>query len=163
MRHTVAHSRTESSEIILPADLNAMGGVFGGRLVSLIDKTAAIAAIKHTRGPVVTLSIDSLVFRKPVTNGSILTIRASVNRCFTHSLELGVSALTLPPGAEEPEHVCSAYLTFVAVDRQGMKRAIEDVICETVEEKRRWEQALMRREHRLSLRERFAAGGEAAP
>ncbi len=152
---TVSAGKTESSEIILPADLNSMGNLFGGRLVSMIDKVAAITAIKHTRGNVVTLSIDSLVFRRPVTSGSIVTLKASVNRAFTHSLEVGVIALTLPPGASEHETVCSAYLTFVALDENGKPRRVNDVITETPEEKRRWEHALIRRNHRLSLHERL--------
>ncbi len=162
-RMTVSDGKTESSELILHADLNSMGNLFGGRLVSMIDKVAAISAIKHTRGPVVTISIDSLVFRRPVTNGSIVTLKASVNRAFSHSLEVGVIAMTLPPGATEAEKVCSAYLSFVALDEDGKPRPVHDVITETEEEKRRWQQALIRRNHRLSLRDLLDRGEGCAP
>ena len=148
----MARSKTESSEVILAGDLNGRGYLFGGRLVSLIDKVGAICAAKHVRGVAVTLSIDNLVFREPVTNGSILIIRASVNRVFKHSMEVGVIAKVLLPGAEDSErHVCSAYLTFVAVDENGRPREISPVIPETAEEKRRYGQATIRREHRLAL------------
>lgn len=155
MEHTVASTYTESSEFILPGDLNSLGYLFGGKLVSWIDKVGAISAIKHVRGTVVTVSIDNLIFRKPVTDGSILTIRAAVNRAFNHSMEVGVVAETLAPGTESPVHVCTAYLTFVALDRAGKPTDIPAIVPETEEERRRYEQALIRRNHRLSLAEQL--------
>lgn len=147
----MARTHTESSEIILPGDLNALGYLFGGKLVSLIDKVGAISAIKHTRGMVVTVSIDNLIFKKPIINGSVLTIFASVNRVFEHSMEVGVVANNLPPGEEIPQHVCSAYLTFVALDTNGKPKTISPVIPVTAVEKRRYDQAMIRRNHRLTL------------
>jgi acyl-CoA hydrolase len=155
MEHTVASTYTESSEFILPGDLNSLGYLFGGKLVSWIDKVAAISAIKHARGTVVTVSIDNLIFKKPVTNGSVLTIRAAVNRAFAHSMEVGAVATTLPPGHEVPEHVCTAYFTFVALDKDGKPRAIPPIVPGSDEEKRRYDQALIRRNHRLSLAEQL--------
>jgi acyl-CoA hydrolase len=149
--NTVAQSRTESSEIILQSDLNSMGHLFGGRLVSIMDKVAVISAIKHNRGPMVTLSIDQLLFRKPVRVGAILTVKASVNRVFHRSLEVGVVVVSLPPGGTEPELVCSAYFTFVALDAEGKSVAIPPIVPESEEEKRRFEQAGIRRQHRLDL------------
>jgi acyl-CoA hydrolase len=158
MESTVAKTQTQSSELILPGDLNNLGYLFGGKLVSWIDKIGAISAIKHTRGTVVTVSIDNLVFKKPIINGSVLTISASVNRAFTHSMEVGVVATNLPPGAEVPQHVCTAYLTFVALDNQGKPKQIPPVVPETEEEKRRYDQALIRRNHRLSLAAELGKG-----
>jgi acyl-CoA hydrolase len=155
MEHTVAATYTESSEFILPGDLNGLGYLFGGKLVSWIDKVGAISAIRHVRGIVVTVSIDNLIFKKPVTNGSVLTIQASVNRAFKHSMEVGVVANTLAPGHETPEHVCTAYLTFVALDKEGKPTEIPPVIPESEDEKRRYAQALIRRNHRLSLAEQL--------
>ena len=155
MEHTVASTYTESSEFILPGDLNALGYLFGGKLVSWIDKVGAISAIRHVRGTVVTVSIDNLIFKKPVTNGSVLTIRAAVNRAFKHSMEVGVVAETLAPGADEPVHVCTAYLTFVALDKAGKPTDIAPINPETEDEKRRYDQALIRRNHRLSLAEQL--------
>jgi acyl-CoA hydrolase len=149
---------TESSEFILPGDLNSLGYLFGGKLVSWIDKVGAISAIKHVRGTVVTVSIDNLIFKKPVVNGSILTIRASVNRVFEHSMEVGVVANNLPPGQEIPQHVCTAYLTFVALDEKGKPQPIPHVIPESDEEKRRYEEALIRRNHRLTLADKLGKG-----
>lgn len=161
MEHTVARTHAESSEMILPGDLNSMGYLFGGKLVSLIDKVGAISAIKHTHGVVVTVSIDNLIFKKPVTDGSILTIRASVNRVFTHSMEVGVVATTLPPGQETERHVCTAYLTYVAITKDGKPVEIPPVVPQTPEEKRRFEQALIRRNNRLALQEEIRRSSQA--
>jgi acyl-CoA hydrolase len=145
-------SRTESSEIILQSDLNHLGHLFGGRLAGIIDRTAAISAIKHARSAVVTVAIDSLVFRRPVRLGSILTVRASVNRVFTKSMEVGVSVWSLPPDSSaEAEYVCNAYLTFAALDAEGKSRVLPPVVPESEVDKRRYEQAGIRREHRLAL------------
>lgn len=151
----VSQSRVESSEIILQSDLNSMGHLFGGRLVSIIDKIAAISALKHAHLAVVTLSIDQLVFRKPVKAGAIITVKASVNRVFHHSMEVGVVAMSLPFGILEEEHVCSAYLTFVALDMSGKPVEIPPILPETEDEKRRFEEAAIRREHRLNLQARL--------
>jgi acyl-CoA hydrolase len=158
MENTVAHTQTQSSELILPGDLNSLGYLFGGKLLAWIDKVGSISAIKHTRGAVVTVSIDNLVFKKPVINGSVLTIRASVNRVFSHSMEVGVVAINLPPGEVVPQYVCTAYLTFVAIDEHGKPKKIPAIIPETEEEKRRYEHALIRRNHRLNLATELGKG-----
>lgn len=155
-------TRTESSELILQSDLNHLGHLFGGRLASIIDKTAAISAIKHARSAVVTVAIDNLIFRRPVRLGSILTARACVNRVFNKSMEVGVSVWSLPPDSPDPEYVCNAYLTFAALDENGRSRELPPVVPETQEEKRRYEQAGFRREARLALQERIKAGQEKA-
>jgi acyl-CoA hydrolase len=148
---TVGHTRTESSEIILPGDLNNLGFLFGGRMVSMIDKVAAIAALKHVRAVVVTLAIDSLTFKQPVKGGAIVTLKSCVNRVFKHSLEVGVVAETLNPGEDDSQRVCTAYLTFVALDAEGHPKNISPIVVETPQEQRRFDEALIRRNHRLRL------------
>ena len=81
-RKKADESRVEMTEIILPEDTNQYGNVWGGRIMALIDKAAAIAAIRHSRSNVVTASVDSLVFRAPVRLSHILRLYASVNAAF---------------------------------------------------------------------------------
>ena len=76
-------SRVEMTEIVLPEDTNQYGHVWGGRVMALIDKAAAIAAVRHSRSNVVTASVDSLVFSAPVKLGHILRLLASVNAKYT--------------------------------------------------------------------------------
>lgn len=160
---TVAQTRVESCELILPSDLNATGCLFGGRLVTIIDKIAGISAFRHVRHPVATLSIDHLVFRKPVRAGSVVTVKASVNRVFNRSMEVGVIAMVQSSAVAEEECVCSAYLTFVAPDASGKSMELPPILSETGEDKRRFEQAGIRREHRLALQAQLGKTGKALP
>src|SRR5437867_11470482 len=85
------------TEIVLPEDTNQYGQVWGGRVMALIDKAAAIAAIRHSRTNVVTASVDSLVFRAPVKLAHILRLYASVNATFRTSMEVGVKVVAEDP------------------------------------------------------------------
>ena len=153
---------------MLFSDLNNYGSIFGGRLVSLIDKTAAISARKHAGGAVMTVAIDSLVFERPAGNGSILTVIAAVNRVFRTSMEVGALVTALEPDSSDEERICRAYLTFVALDADGNPTKPPAVVPESEDEQRRYEGAGIRRQHRLELRDRLAhhalrsAGGPAA-
>ena len=151
----VRESVTEYSELALPNDANGLGNVLGGKVMHLVDLAAAMAAIRHARRPCVTAAVDSLHFLHPVRIGQLILLRSSVNRVFRSSMEVGVQVETETLMTGQKLHTCSAYLTFVAVNREGKAVAIPPVIPETEEEIRRFEQAAERREYRLALRERL--------
>lgn len=142
----------EYTELTLPNDANQLGSLFGGKLMQYVDLAASISAARLSRSAVVTASIDSLVFLRPIRIGQLVVIKSAVNRVFRSSMEVGVKVFVedLPTG--EVSHVSSAYLTFVALDPSGRKLEIPPVIPETEEEKRRYEQAATRRAYRLALR-----------
>ncbi len=144
----VVESQSERSEIVLPADTNAIGNLFGGRLMQYIDLVGAMAASRHARAFTVTASMDHLDFVAPVKLGELLILKASVNRAFRTSMEIGVRAMVEDIRAQRMRHVSSAYLTFVAVDRDGMGIVVPQVIAETEHQKRRYEDAGRRREMR---------------
>src|SRR5436189_610983 len=150
----VRESASEYSELSLPNDSNGLGNVLGGKVMHLVDLAAAIAGLRHARNPVVTASVDNLAFLHPVHIGELIILRASVNRVFRTSMEVGVKVVTEKLLTGERLHTCSAYLTYVALDREGKAIPIPPVIPETEEEKRRFEQAGERREYRLELRNR---------
>ncbi len=146
---TVAASQAERSEIIFPSDANPVGNLFGGRLMQFIDLVGATAAFRHARVITVTASMDHLDFVAPVRVGDLLVLKASVNRVFRTSMEVGVRAMVedvLHDGGLR--HVSSAYLTYVAVDRGGQRVEIAPVVAETEHQRRRWEEAGRRRELR---------------
>lgn len=151
---TVAESQSEMTEIVLPNDTNLLGHLLGGRLMHFIDLTGALAAYRHTRTPVVTAAMDHIDFIRPVHLGDILTLKASVNRAFAHSLEIGVKVWAEHTLSGEIVHVASAYLVFVAVDTKGHAQQVSELRAETPDELRRYADALRRREHRDSERER---------
>src|ERR1700687_3433559 len=124
----VADSISEMVELVLPNDANPLSSLLGGRLMHWIDVAGALAALRHARDYVVTASTDHLDFRFPVKVGDLVIFKSSVNRVFKTSMEVGVKVWVENPCTGERHHVSSAYLTFVAVDREGRKLAVAPVI-----------------------------------
>lgn len=151
----VRDSQVYTTELVLPNDTNQLGNLLGGRLMHWIDITAAIAASRHAGRVCVTASVDELNFHDPIRLGEIVVLQASVNRAFTTSMEVGVvvTAQNTHRGAP-PRRANNAYLTFVAIDEQGKPVPVPPIIPETEEEKRRYEEALIRRQLRLAHRQK---------
>lgn len=148
---TVNHSIVEMIELVLPNDTNVLGNLLGGRLMHWIDIAAALSAARHSNLVSVTAAVDNLVFHHPVKLGNIVTLKASVNRAFNSSMEVGVRVEVEDIGTGEVKHSNSAYLTFVGLDKETKQPAkVPQIIPETNEQKRRYEQALIRRKQRLS-------------
>ena len=150
----VSESQSERTEAIFPADSNALGTLFGGRLMQFIDLVGAMAASRHARTYVVTASMDHLDFVAPVRVGELLILKASVNRAFKTSMEIGVRAMVEDVREQNLRHVSSAYLTFVAMDSSGKRIEVPQVIPETGHQKRRFDDALRRREMRAGETQR---------
>jgi len=144
----VSASQSERSEIIFPADTNALGALFGGRLMQFMDLVGAMAASRHARSFTVTASMDHLDFVAPVKVGDLLILKSSVNRAFRTSMEIGVKAMVEDVREQKLRHVSSAYLTFVAVDAAGNSIEVPQVIPESEHQIRRYEDAGRRREMR---------------
>lgn len=144
----VRDSQSEMAEVIMPNDANPLGNLLGGRLMHLIDIAGALAAHRHSRSYVVTASMDHLDFLAPVHIGDLLILRSSVNRAFRTSMEVGVKCWVENYIQGSTRHVSSAYLTYVAVDQQGKHVPVPPVAPEGADEKRRYEDALRRRELR---------------
>ena len=149
---TVRETQHETSEIMMPQHANNLGHVFGGVILSMMDRTAAVAAIRHARGNCVTVSVDRVDFREPIHLGDLVIMRASVNFAGRSSMEIGVrvEAENLIDGVRR--HTNSCYLTFVAVDRNGRPVAVPELTPETPDEVRRFQAASERRRRRLEER-----------
>jgi acyl-CoA hydrolase len=145
---TVASTQSEMTEIILPNDTNTLGDLLGGRLMHFIDLTGAMAAYRHSRTFIVTAAMDHIDFIQPVHLGNLATLKSSVNRAFTTSMEVGVKVWAENTQTGVQRHVASAYLVFVAIDKDGRRLKVPELIPETADEKRRYADALLRREHR---------------
>jgi len=149
----VRETAHEYTELTLPNDANSLGTLFGGKLMQYVDIAAAISASRLARSPVVTASIDSMTFLRPIRIGQLVVLRSSVNRVFNSSMEVGVKVLVEDLMTGEQAHVSSAYLTFVALDREGHRvNHLPQVVPETPEEIRRFAAAGVRREYRLKTR-----------
>ena len=150
----VCESQTEMVEMVLPNDANPLGDILGGKVLHLVDIAAAIAAQRHAGRFVVTASLDHVDFRHPIRVGELVLLKASVNRVFRSSMEVGVKVFSENPLTGERRPTNSAYVTMVALDREGKPTAIPPVIPETEEQKRRYQQAEARRRYRLERRDR---------
>ncbi len=148
---TVKASQVEMIELVLPNDTNILGNLLGGRLMHWIDISAALAASRHCNNVAVTASVDDLNFHFPIHLGNIVRLKASVNRAFNTSMEVGVRVEVEDIKTGNVIHTNSAYLTFVSVDSETKKPVkVSEIIPETPDEKRRFDQALQRRKQRLS-------------
>jgi acyl-CoA hydrolase len=152
----VSQSVVTMTELVLPSHTNSLKSIFGGVIMSWIDIAAAICAQRHSQRPVVTASIDALNFIAPVYVGWVMNLKASVNFVARTSMEIGVRADAENPIEGKKFHVASAYLTFVALDQYGKPMPAPQVIAESADEKRRFQDAMKRREARLRLRTNLA-------
>lgn len=152
-----AASQATMTELMMPHMANNLGNVFGGVVLSLVDRVAAVAAIRHARNPCVTVSFDRVDFHEPIYLGELLIARSSVNFVGRTSMEVGVriEAENLLTG--DKRHTNSCYVTFVAIDKEGKPVPVPPVLAETAVEKRRYEAARERRRRRLEERRAEAA------
>ena len=153
LTRTVPESQHESSQIMMPGDANNLGHVFGGVILAMMDSTAAVAAIRHSRSACVTASIDRVDFREPIHLGDLVVMKASVNYVGRTSMEIGVRVEAEDLQTGKRRHTNSCYLTFVAVDRSGRPIEVPELKPETPDETRRFQAAGERRRRRLEERQ----------
>lgn len=154
----VRASQHETSEIMMPQHANVLGHVFGGVILSMMDRTAAVAAIRHARGNCVTVSVDRVDFREPIHVGDLVVMKASVNYAGRTSMEVGVRVEAENMVSGVRRHTNSCYVTFVAIDRNGRPIEVPHVIPETDVERRRFAAAVERRRRRLEERNAEESG-----
>ena len=146
---TVRESQHVTSALMMPTDENALGHVFGGAILAMMDKTAAVCAIRHSRCACVTVSVDRVDFREPILVGELVHNKASVNFVGRSSMEVGIriEAENMLTGVRR--HTNSCYMTYVAIDSDGRPVEVPLLVPETAEEKRRFAAAGERRRLRL--------------
>jgi acyl-CoA hydrolase len=156
---SISESRSEYSEICLPNDTNLLGNMLGGHVMHLVDLCGAIAGMRHARETVVTASIDQMTFLHPIHVGELVMLKSQVNRVFRTSMEVGVKVWVEHLQTGKLRHTSSAYLTFVALDKAGNRVVLPQVIPETDEDKRRFEEAAERRAYRLASKDKTRKRG----
>lgn len=135
--------------LVFPNDLNTHGTLFGGRVLELGDWLCGIVAKRHSGSVCVTLGIDTVRFHAAATIGDILVLKASVNRAWKTSMEIGLKVFAEDFQTGDRKHIFSAYFTFVAVDENHKPTRVPEAIPESAEEERRFEEAESRRQKRL--------------
>ena len=147
-----AESATEMVQVVLPNDANPLGYILGGTVMHLIDIAGAIACHRHTRSLLVTAAVDDLQFLHSIKVGDLIILNARVTCAFTTSLEVQVEVHSEETLTGRRQLTSRAFLTFVAIDRDGRRVKVPPLIVETEEEKRVCEEAHSRRAARLGKR-----------
>lgn len=139
------------SEVMTPEKANFAGNIHGGHLLRLLDQVAYACAARFCGNYVVTLSVDEVVFKKPIYVGELVTFHASVNYAGKSSMEIGIKVIAENLTTQEQRHTNSCYFTMVAVDNKMKPMRVPTLQLRTEREKRRYEEAKQRREMRLKL------------
>ncbi|MBI4056910.1 MAG: acyl-CoA thioesterase [Elusimicrobia bacterium] len=137
------------SDVMMPADANLQGNVFGGALLKMIDKVAGVCAHRHSERPCVTVAMDRVEFRTPVHVGDFVVMEAQVNYVGRTSMEIGVEVYAEDLNRGERHHTNSCLVTMVAIGPEGKPCSVPPLKLESPEEKRRSQEAQSRREKRL--------------
>jgi acyl-CoA hydrolase len=144
-----AASETEMVQVVLPNDANPLGFILGGTVMHLIDIAGAIACHRHTRTLLVTAAVDDLQFLHPIKVGDLIILKSRVTCAFTTSLEVRVDVFSEETLTGRRMLTSRAFLTFVAVDRDGGRLHVPPLLIETDEDRRVSEEAKARRQERL--------------
>lgn len=149
---TVAESRVEMTELVLPEDTNPRGSIFGGRVLALIDKCAAVVAVRHTRGDVLTVAMDSVEFRNAVRLGDIVVLHGRLNAVFSSSMEIEVEVHAEDPYTGARNLTTRAFVTMACVDPRGRPVPAVPLDLKDEHDRRAFESARVRRQNRLEAR-----------
>lgn len=150
----VCESAVRLTEIVFPEDTNPYGSLFGGRLVSLMDKAAFICATRHARKNCVTASMDRLDFLTPIRSGYIIETEAHINYVSRSSMEIELNVSAEDTLSGKQVDACHAYFTLVAVDAAGKPSPVSPLDLQSEEEYRRFQEGKKRHEERLKKRVR---------
>jgi len=143
-------SRISIAQLMHPEHANILGNVHGGWIMKLVDEAGALACMRHAQKRVVTVAVDSMVFREPIKIGDLVTLNAEVTYTGRTSMEAEVQVIAEDPITGERTHTNTAYLVYVALDDEGSPTTVPVLIVETNEEKQRMEQAKKRQAHRIA-------------
>lgn len=128
-----------ATEIVLPSNTNTHGTMFGGDVLAFMDKTAAIAALRFCRQPVVTASTEQIDFRTPIALGDIIEAQARVIHTGRTSLIVRIDIWSEQPLSGERRRCTTGYYSFVSVDKDGKPQAIPPLLVETAAEQADWQ------------------------
>jgi len=152
-----SESATEMVQVVLPNDANPLGFILGGTVMHLIDIAGAIACHRHTRSLLVTAAVDGLQFLHPIKVGDLIILKARVTAAWSTSLEVEVEVFSEETLTGLRRMTSIAYLTFVAIDRDGRRLPVPGLILDTPEEKQKAAEANGRRAERLKARAELEA------
>lgn len=150
---TIRASRISLAQLMHLEHANNLGNVHGGWIMKLVDEAGALACMRHSGRRVVTVAIDSMVFRNPIKIGDLVLLNAEVTYTGHTSIEAEVQVQAENPLTGERTHTNTAYLVYVALDEAGHPTTVPPLVAETEDEKRKMEAAKERQKRRLATKE----------
>jgi uncharacterized protein (TIGR00369 family) len=147
---SIRASQISIAQLMQPEHANNLGNVHGGWIMKLVDEAGALACMRHAQRRVVTVAIDQMVFRQPIRIGDLVILNAEVTYAGRTSMEAEVQVTAENPVTGERMHTNTAYLVYVALDREGKPANVPSLLAETEEEKQRMQKAEERQKRRLS-------------
>ena len=145
----VRASRISIAQLMQPEHANNLGNVHGGWIMKLVDEAGALACMRHAGRRVVTVAIDSMVFRQPIRIGDLVILNAEVTYTGRSSVEAEVQVVAENPVTGERTHTNTAYLVYVALDDAGNPTSVPPIQAETEEEAKKLEEGRDRQKRRL--------------
>jgi len=112
--------------LAMPADTNANGDIFGGWLVSQMDLGGGVITKQRSKGRVVTVAIDSMVFHLPVHVGDLVCCYAEVVKVGRTSMTVNMEAWSISHVSGQLRNVTEGVFTYVAIDEHGKPRPVDD-------------------------------------
>lgn len=151
----ISASQTVMTELMIPAFANFGGKIHGGILLSMMDKAAYACAAKHAGGYCVTVSVEGVEFKAPVSVGELVSIHASVNYVGRTSLVIGMRVTAENVETGIIKHTNTSYFTMVAKDKNGEPTPVPPLVLETKEDVRRFLEAMKRKELKSQFKDEF--------
>jgi acyl-CoA thioesterase YciA len=108
----------------MPSDANYSGDIFGGWIMSQVDIAGSIPAAQLAKGRIVTIAVNSFLFKQPVMIGDLVSFYADVVRVGKTSITVDVEVFAQRRSLHEIVKVTEATLTYVAVDENRKPREI---------------------------------------
>ncbi|MFM2407306.1 MAG: hypothetical protein RL358_48 [Pseudomonadota bacterium] len=109
----------------MPSDANYTGDIFGGWLMGQVDIAGSIPAVQRAKGRVVTVAVNSFIFKQPLFVGDIVSFYTEIIKIGTTSITVAVEVFVQRnPAKPECLKVTEATLTYVAVGEDRRPRAL---------------------------------------
>ena len=112
------------TKIVMPGQTNALGTLFGGVALSLMDEAAAIVAIRHAKSPVVTAHLQSVDFKAPVRLGEAVIVTATLRSVGRSSMRLAVDLVGENLVTGERRLCTQAEVVMVALGEDGKPHTV---------------------------------------
>ena len=149
---TPRSSKAVVADLMMPHQANGLRNpsVFGGVVMNMVDRCAALSAMRHARGQVTTLSIDRILFKEPIRVGELVEVRSRVVRVGRTSMSVLANVFAEHIASGVRRHTNECWLTFVHLDDDGRPTPVPPLLLESDDDRRVNELANRRREQLLA-------------